>query len=260
MMRRLVRRKPGAAGRIQEDSGIACRPRKWVRRAFGEHKAAELIARGKTIVLIPAAFTRRKWFISFKHAIAHPLSPQTNLKSRRFSVTRLYCCASLNPDGVDMSKTGTQNHSARLTKALASRLYTNLWAMNTAMVAFTQVETKITVDRITTPGIRRSCTTFISRVIWPRLFSRPTCAPSSLTCEADRRGPELGNWMAGSCGQKDSRASQQFHLRAWTPRVAISLSRRCAHSFRTASARIASPLTLNFDQLRTREGYDPQKV
>ena len=47
---------------------------------------------------------------------------------------------------------------------------------------------------------------------------------------------------------------------AWTPARAYSHYHAGARMLsETASARIASPITLKFEELRSREGYDPQK-
>ncbi|HEU4875408.1 MAG TPA: hypothetical protein VFT44_20035, partial [Pyrinomonadaceae bacterium] len=72
---------------------------------------------------------------------------------------------------------------------------------------------------------------------------------------------ELGSWMASEMRGKGFQGiTTNSTYDAWTPARAYSHYHAGARMLsETASARIASPVTLKFDQLRSREGYDPQK-
>ena len=72
---------------------------------------------------------------------------------------------------------------------------------------------------------------------------------------------ELGNWMATQMRTQGFQGiTTDSTYDAWSPARAYSHYHGGVRMLsETASARIASPLTLKFDELRSREGYDPQK-
>jgi len=72
---------------------------------------------------------------------------------------------------------------------------------------------------------------------------------------------ELGNFMAAEMRAKGFQGiTTNSTYDAWTPARAYSHYHAGARMLsETASARIASPITLKFEELRSREGYDPQK-
>src|SRR6185503_12148713 len=72
---------------------------------------------------------------------------------------------------------------------------------------------------------------------------------------------ELGNWIAGEMRKQGFQGiTTNTTYDAWSPARAYSHYHGGARILsETASARIATPLTLKFEELRSREGYDPQK-
>jgi hypothetical protein len=72
---------------------------------------------------------------------------------------------------------------------------------------------------------------------------------------------ELGNWMAAAMRAKGFQGiTTNSTYDAWSPARAYSHYHGGVRILsETASARIASPMTLKFEELRAREGYDPQK-
>jgi hypothetical protein len=130
--------------------------------------------------------------------------------------------------------------------------------------AFTQVETKITVDKIHNvwhPQIVHDIHqqgAFASRLFLPPYM--PPVEPNVPKQIVDGY-TELGNWMAGEmrkAGFQGVTTGSTYD--AWTPARAYSHYHGGIRILsETASARIASPINVKFDQLRAREGYDPQK-
>ena len=72
---------------------------------------------------------------------------------------------------------------------------------------------------------------------------------------------ELGNWMAAEMRAKGFEGiTTDSTYDAWSPARAYSHYHGGVRMLsETASARIATPMTLKFEELRSREGYDPQK-
>jgi hypothetical protein len=72
---------------------------------------------------------------------------------------------------------------------------------------------------------------------------------------------QLGNWMAQQMRAKGFQGiTTNSTYDAWTPSRAYSHYHGGVRILsETASARIASPITLKFEELTSREGYDPQK-
>ena len=73
---------------------------------------------------------------------------------------------------------------------------------------------------------------------------------------------ELGNWMASELrAQGFQGITTNSTYDAWTPARAYSHYHGGVRILsETASARIATPITVKFEELRSREGYDPQKA
>ena len=72
---------------------------------------------------------------------------------------------------------------------------------------------------------------------------------------------QLGEWMSGEMRAKGFEGiTTNSTYDAWTPARAYSHYHAGVRILsETASAKIASPITLKFEELRSREGYDPQK-
>ncbi|HEY0430912.1 MAG TPA: hypothetical protein VGC61_03815, partial [Pyrinomonadaceae bacterium] len=130
--------------------------------------------------------------------------------------------------------------------------------------AFTQVETQLTVDKIHNvwhPQIVHDI--HQQGAFGSRLFLPPYMPPVEPNVpKAIVQGyTELGNWMAAEMRSKGFEGiTTNSTYDAWSPARAYSHYHAGVRMLsETASARIASPLTLKFEELRSREGYDPQK-
>jgi len=130
--------------------------------------------------------------------------------------------------------------------------------------AFTQVETQITVDKIHNvwhPQIVHDI--HQQGALGSRLFLPPYMPPvePNVPKQLVAAYTELGNWVAGEMRTKGFQGiTTNSTYDAWTPARAYSHYHGGVRILsETASARIASPMMLKFEELRSREGYDPQK-
>ncbi|HEY5884912.1 MAG TPA: M14 family zinc carboxypeptidase [Pyrinomonadaceae bacterium] len=245
-------------------------PRKLGPSVVRDRKARELIKRGKTIVLITCGIhsTEVGSYLSsmlIAHRLASSNEPEIQEILRN---TIILLVPSLNPDGVDIVKNwydktlGTPYEGTD-----PPELYHNYVGHdnNRDWYAFTQVETKITVDKIHNvwhPQIVHDIHqqgAFASRLFLPPYM--PPVEPN-VPKQIVEGYTELGNWMAAEmrrAGFQGITTGSTYD--AWTPARAYSHYHGGVRILsETASARIASPITVRFDQLRAREGYDPQKV
>lgn len=252
--------------RIQE---LLADPRKLGSPRLRDQKAQELIARGKTVVLITCGIhsTEVGSYLS-SMLIAHQLASSTKPEIEDIlRNTIILLVPSLNPDGVDIVKNwydktlGTPYEGTN-----PPELYHKYTGHdnNRDWYAFTQVETKITVDKIHNvwhPQIVHDI--HQQGEFGARLFLPPYMAPvePNVPKQIVEGYTELGNWMAKELrnqGFKGITTNSTYD--AWTPARAYSHYHGGVRILsETASARIASPITVKFDQLRSREGYDPQK-
>ena len=252
--------------RIQE---LLADPRKLGPPAVRDRKARELIRRGKTIVLITCGIhsTEVGSYLSsmlIAHRLASSNEPEIQQILRN---TIVLLVPSLNPDGVDIVKNwydktlGTPYEGTD-----PPELYHKYVGHdnNRDWYAFTQVETKITVDKIHNawhPQIVHDI--HQQGAFGSRLFLPPYMPPvePNVPKQIVDGYTELGNWMAGEmrkAGFQGITTGSTYD--AWTPARAYSHYHGGVRILsETASARIASPITIKFDQLRPREGYDPQK-
>ncbi|MDQ5844163.1 MAG: hypothetical protein M3539_02580, partial [Acidobacteriota bacterium] len=130
--------------------------------------------------------------------------------------------------------------------------------------AFTQVETQIAVDKIHSvwkPQIVHDV--HQQGEFGSRLFLPPYMPPvePNVPKQIVEGYTELGNWMAGEMRKNGFQGiTTGSTYDAWSPSRAYSHYHGGVRILsETASARIASPITVTFEQLRSREGYDPQK-
>src|SRR5574338_1608836 len=244
-------------------------PRKLGPFATRDRKAAELIRQGKTIVLITCGIhsTEVGSYLS-SMLIAHQLASSTEPEIQNIlDNTIVLLVPSLNPDGVDIVKDwydktlGTPYEGTD-----PPELYHKYTGHdnNRDWYAFTQVETQITVEKIHNvwhPQIVHDI--HQQGAFGSRRFLPPYMPPVEPNVpKAIVQGyTELGNWIAAEMRAKVFEGITTISTYdAWTPARAYSHYHAGVRMLsETASARIATPLTLKFEELRAREGYDPQK-
>ena len=253
--------------RIQE---LLADPRKLSPPGARDRKAAELIRRGKTIVLITCGIHSTEvgsylssMLIAYRLASSNEPEIQNILEN-----TIILLVPSLNPDGVDIVKNwydrtlGTQFEGTS-----PPELYHKYVGHdnNRDWYAFTQVETKITVCKIHNvwhPQIVHDI--HQQGEFGSRLFLPPYVPPvePNVPKQIVEGYTELGNWMAGEmrrAGFKGITTGSTYD--AWTPARAYSHYHGGVRILsETASARIATPITVKFDELgKEDDGYDPKK-
>jgi zinc carboxypeptidase len=244
-------------------------PRKLGPLATRDRKAAELITRAKTIVLITCGIhsTEVGSYLS-SMLIAHRLASSNEPEVQKIlDNTIVLLVPSLNPDGVDIVKNWYDKTVGTPFEGTdPPELYHKYTGHdnNRDWYAFTQVETQITVDKIHNiwhPQIVHDI--HQQGAFGSRLFLPPYMAPVEPNVpKAIVLGyTELGNWMAAEMRAKGFEGiTTNSTYDAWTPARAYSHYHAGVRMLsETASARIASPITIKFEELRSREGYDPQK-
>src|SRR5215813_6476325 len=244
-------------------------PRKLGASATRDRKAADLIARGKTIVLITCGIhsTEVGSYLTsmlIAHRLASSNEPEIQNILRN---TIILLVPSLNPDGVDIVKNwydktlGTPYEGTD-----PPELYHKYTGHdnNRDWYAFTQVETQLTVDKIHNvwhPQIVHDIHQQGS--FGSRLFLPPYMQPvePNVPKQIVQGYTVLGNWMAKEMraqGFKGITTDSTYD--AWSPSRAYSHYHGGVRILQeSASCRLATPITLRFDQLQSREGYDPKK-
>ncbi len=215
-------------------------PRKLGAPARRDRKAAELIAHGKTIVLITCGIhstevgsTLSSILIAHRLASSNEPEIQEILKN-----TIILLVPSLNPDGVDIVKNwydktlGTPYEGTE-----PPELYHKYVGHdnNRDWYAFTQVETQITVDKIHNvwhPQIVHDI--HQQGAFGSRLFLPPYMPPvePNVPKQIVEGYTELGNWMAGEmrkAGFQGITTGSTYD--AWTPARLFALPRRRTHAF-----------------------------
>jgi hypothetical protein len=253
--------------RIQE---LLADPRKLGPPSVRERKARELIARGKTIVLITCGIhsTEVGSYLS-SMLIAHQLASSNQPEIQRIlRNTIILLVPSLNPDGVNIVKNWYDKTLGTPYEGTSPpELYHKYTGHdnNRDWYAFTQVETQIAVDKIHNvwhPQIVHDI--HQQGEYGSRLFLPPYMQPvePNVPKQIVAGYTELGNFMAREMrarGFKGITTNSTYD--AWSPARAYSHYHGGVRILsETASARIASPITVKFDQLRSREGYNPQKA
>jgi len=244
-------------------------PRKLGAPTVRDKKAAEFIARGKTIVLITCGIhsTEVGSYLS-SMLIAHRLASSNDPEIQNIlDNTIILLVPSLNPDGVDIVKNwydktlGTPYEGTD-----PPELYHKYTGHddNRDWYAFTQVETQITVDKIHNvwhPQIVHDIHQQGS--FGSRLFLPPYMQPvePNVPKQIVEGYTELGNYLAKEMRAKDFQGvTTNSTYDAWSPSRAYSHYHGGVRILsETASARIASPINVKFDDLTSREGYDPKK-
>jgi hypothetical protein len=237
--------------------------------ATRDRKAVDLIRRGKTIVLITCGIhsTEVGSYLS-SMLIAHRLASSTEADVQKIlDNTIVLLVPSLNPDGVDIVKNWYDKTLGTPFEGTdPPELYHKYTGHdnNRDWYAFTQIETQLTVDKIHNvwhPQIIHDI--HQQGAFGSRLFLPPYMAPVEPNVpKAIVQGyTELGNWMAAEMRARSFEGiTTNSTYDAWTPARAYSHYHAGVRMLsETASARIATPLTIKFEELRSREGYDPQK-
>src|SRR5687767_2390405 len=244
-------------------------PRKLGAPGIRDRKAKDLIARGKTVVLITCGIhsTEVGSYLS-STLIAHRLASSNEPEIQSIlDNTIVLLVPSLNPDGVDIVKDWYDKTLGTPFEGTdPPELYHKYTGHdnNRDWYAFTQVETQLAVDKIHNvwrPQIVHDI--HQQGVFGSRLFLPPYMAPvePNVPRQIVEGYTQLGEWMSGELRAKGFEGiTTNSTYDAWSPARAYSHYHAGVRILsETASAKIASPVTLKFEELRSREGYDPQK-
>jgi hypothetical protein len=230
--------------------------------------AKQLIAQGKTIVMITCGIHSTEVGSTLSSMlIAHKLASSNDADVKKIlDNTIVLLVPSLNPDGVDIVKNwydktlGTPYEGTE-----PPELYHKYVGHdnNRDWYAFTQVETQLTVDKIHNvwhPQIVHDIHQQGSR--GSRLFLPPYMQPvePNVPKQIVEGYTELGNAMAKSLRDQGYQGiTTNSTYDAWTPARAYSHYHGGVRILsETASARLATPITVKFEDLRapTDDGYD----
>lgn len=263
---------PENLARLEEYKKIQAQladPRELGPLATRDRKAAALIKRGKTIVLITCGIhsTEVGSYLS-SMLIAHRLASSNDAEVQNILAnTIILLVPSLNPDGVDIVKNWYDKTLGTPYEGTDPPELYHKYAghdNNRDWYAFTQVETQLAVDKIHNvwhPQIVHDIHQQGSA--GSRLFLPPYMAPvePNVPKQIVEGYTKLGNWLASEMRAKGFQGiTTNSTYDAWSPARAYSHYHAGVRMLsETASARIASPITLKFDELSSREGYDPQK-
>ncbi len=234
-----------------------------------DRKAERLIAGGKTVVLITCGIHSTEVGSTLSSMlIAHRLASSDDPQVRKIlSETIVLLVPSLNPDGVDIVKDwydktlGTPYEGTE-----PPELYHKYTGHdnNRDWYAFTQVETRLTVDKIHNlwhPQIVHDI--HQQGANGARLFLPPYMEPvePNVPEQIVEGYTELGNAMAAELRAADFKGiTTNTTYDAWTPARAYSHYHGGVRILsETASARIATPVTIKFEELRGSVGYDAKK-
>jgi Zinc carboxypeptidase len=232
-------------------------------------KASQLIARGKTIVLITCGIhsTEVGSYLS-SMLIAHRLASSDEPEIKKIlSETVVLLVPSLNPDGVDIVKDWYDKTLGTPYEGTSPpELYHHYIGHdnNRDWYIFTQAETRLTVDKIHNvwrPQIVHDI--HQQGATGARIFVPPYMRPVEPNVpERIVEGyTELGKFMAQelrAAGLKGVTYDSSYD--AWTPARAYSHYHGGVRILsETASARIATPVTLRPEDLRAGEGLDPRR-
>ena len=234
-----------------------------------DRKAAELIKGGKTVVLITCGIHSTEvgsylssMLIAYRLAASDEQEIHNILRN-----TIILLVPSLNPDGVDIVKNWYEKTLGTPYEGTSPpELYHKYTGHddNRDWYAFTQIETQVAVDKIHNvwhPQIVHDIHQhgeFGSRMFLPP-YTPPVepNVPQQIVAEYT----ELGNFMAHgmrAAGFKGITTNSTYD--AWSPSRAYSHYHGGVRILsETASCKIATPISVKFEQLRKGEGYDPKK-
>jgi hypothetical protein len=237
--------------------------------ALADRKARSLIARGKTIVAITCGIHSTEvgsylssMLIAYRLASSNDPEVQEILKN-----TIILLVPSTNPDGVDIVNNWYQKTLGTPYEGTdPPELYHKYTGHddNRDWYAFTQVETQLVVDKILNvwhPQIVHDI--HQQGAFGSRLFLPPYMRPvePNVPKQIVEGYTELGNYIAKEmrgAGFKGITTDSTYD--AWSPSRAYSHYHGGVRILsETASCRLATPITVKFEQLRPGEGYDPRK-
>jgi len=237
--------------------------------ALADRKARALIARGKTVVAITCGIHSTEVGSTLSSTlIAHRLASSNEPEIQEIlRNTIILLVPSTNPDGVDIvnnwyDKTLGTPYEGTDPPELYHKYVGH--DNNRDWYAFTQVETQLAIDKIMNvwhPQIVHDI--HQQGALGSRLFLPPYMPPvePNVPKQIVEGYTELGNYMAGEMRKAGFQGvTTNSTYDAWTPARAYSHYHGGVRILsETASARLATPLTVKFDQLNSREGYDPKK-
>ncbi|MDM7920818.1 MAG: M14 family metallopeptidase [Pyrinomonadaceae bacterium] len=246
-------------------------PREFIRKKGDPETAAKrLIADGKTIVLITFGIHSTEVGSTLSSMlIAHELASSNDPRIKNIlDNTIILLVPSLNPDGVDIVKNWyDKTLGTPYEGTTPPELYHKYVGHdnNRDWYAFTQVETQLTVDKI--HNVWRPQIVLDVHQQGPngaRQFLPPYMAPvePNVPPQIVEGYTELGNYMAGDLRKKGLQGiTTNTTYDAWTPARAYSHYHGGVRILsETASARLATPITVKFEDLRGASGGLDAKV
>jgi hypothetical protein len=231
--------------------------------------AKRLIKQGKTIVLITCGIHSTEVGSTLSSTlIAHQLALANHPDIRKvLDNTIILLVPSLNPDGVDIVKNWyDKTLGTKFEGTEPPELYHKYVGHdnNRDWYAFTQVETQLTVDKIHNvwhPQVVHDI--HQQGANGARIFLPPYMQPvePNVPKQIVEGYTELGNQIAGTLRQMGMQGiTTNSTYDAWTPARAYSHYHGGVRILsETASAKLATPITLKLEDLRGSEGYDARK-
>ncbi len=231
--------------------------------------AQDLIKQGKTIVLITCGVHSNEVgsYLS-SMLIADKLANAADAETQKIlDNTIILLVPSLNPDGVDIIKNWYDKTLGTPFEGTdPPELYHKYVGHddNRDWYAFTQVETQLTVDKIHNVWHPQIVNDIHQQgAFGARLFLPPYLPPvePNVPKELVEGFTELGNYIAKDLrSQGLSGITTDSTYDAWTPARAYSHYHGGVRILsETASCKLATPITVKFEDLRTGLGYDARK-
>ena len=233
-------------------------------RGESRETALQLIKQGKTIVLITCGIHSTEVGSTLSSMlIAHKLATSDDPEIKKIlENTIILLVPSLNPDGVDIVKNWyDKTLGTKFEGTEPPELYHKYVGHdnNRDWYAFTQVETQLTVDKIHNvwhPQIVHDI--HQQGAFGARLFLPPYMPPvePNVPKQIVEGYTELGNAMAADLRKKGFQGiTTNTTYDAWTPARAYSHYHGGVRILsETASARLATPITVKFEDLRSSVG------
>jgi hypothetical protein len=249
-------------------------PRTFINKARNvpDATAQSLINQGKTIVLITCGIHSTEVGSTLSSMlIAHRLASSNEPEIQRIlQNTIVLLVPSLNPDGVDIVKNWyDKTLGTKFEGTTPPELYHKYVGHdnNRDWYAFTQIETQLTVDKIHNEWHPQIVNDIHQQgANGARLFVPPYMKPvePNVPQEIVEGYTELGNYILQEMTAKGfAGITNDSIYDAWTPARAYSHYHGGVRILtETASARLASPIKVEFERLRVdqSDNYDPQKA